>query len=120
MNLSAHFRSFFLIAGLSVLTACSIVPREGPMSKEIEQQSVEDDYVVIDVTADIVNGLAAFNPVGLQRQFKSTRYRLPISTVGAGDVLSIAIFEAAEGGLFSGGDKGNRAEFPMLSSIGRV
>ena len=95
------------------LSGCVFTPREGPLSSEIEKQSAQNDYLVVDVDSNIVDGLARFNPVGLNSQFKNTSYRLPISTVGTGDVLAITVFEADQGGLFSG-SSGNRAEFPSV------
>ncbi|WP_319532439.1 polysaccharide biosynthesis/export family protein [uncultured Cohaesibacter sp.] len=83
------------------------------MSLEIEEQSKQNDYVTVDVNSDVVDGLSAFNPVGLNQQFASSQRRSPISTVGVGDVLSVTVFEADEGGLFSG-KSGNRAEFPRV------
>ncbi len=113
MNFSGLLRSTLVATIAATLAGCAIVPREGPLSVEIEEQSEQNDYLVVDVNADIVDGLSSFNPVGLHRQFKSTRYRSPISTVGVGDVLSITVFEAGQGGLFSG-ENGNKAEFPKV------
>nr|WP_321455504.1 polysaccharide biosynthesis/export family protein [uncultured Cohaesibacter sp.] len=101
-----------LLVSLS-LSGCMITPREGPLSTEIESQSKQNEYVVVNVDANIVDGLARFNPVGLRRKFAESRRYSPISTVGSGDVLSITVFEAAQGGLFSG-EGGNRANFPSV------
>lgn len=102
----------FLVLAL-VLSGCSSIPREGPLATEIEQQSDKNDYVVVDVDADIVHTLASFDPIGLSKKFSGTRHRSEVSVIGVGDVLAVSIFEAAEGGLFSG-DNGNRAEFPKV------
>ncbi len=84
------------------------------MSSEIETQSKQEEYVVVDVDASIVDGLSRFNPVGLRKNFSSSRYNAHVSTVGVGDVLSVTIFEADSGGLFSGAN-GNRAVFPQVA-----
>ena len=47
------------------------------MSLEIEEQSKQNDYVTVDVNSDVVDGLSAFNPVGLNQQFASSRPPLP-------------------------------------------
>lgn len=94
--------------------ACGGIPREGPLSAEIEQQSDINDYVVVDVDADIVHTLSEFDPVGLSTLFKKSGLKSPKSVVGVGDVLAVSVFEAASGGLFSG-ENGNRAEFPSVA-----
>ncbi|WP_171022213.1 polysaccharide biosynthesis/export family protein [Cohaesibacter sp. CAU 1516] len=83
------------------------------MSVEIEQQSVQNDYLVVDVDADIVDGLNGFNPVGLGSRFRKSGNYTPISAVGVGDILSVTVFEADNGGLFSG-ESGNSANFPNI------
>src|SRR5690606_37581438 len=79
-----------------------------------EQQSDINDYVVVDVDADIVHTLSEFDPVGLSTLFKKSGLKSPKSVVGVGDVLAVSVFEAASGGLFSG-ENGNRAEFPSVA-----
>src|SRR5690606_13548872 len=96
------------------LGACGGIPREGPLSAEIEQQSDINDYVVVDVDADIVHTLSEFEPVGLSTLSKNSGLKSPKSVVGVGDVLAVSVFEAASGGLFSG-ENGNRAEFPSVA-----
>ena len=96
------------------LAGCSVVPREGPLSSEIEQQSQENDFVVIDISSEIVRTLASFDPVGLSRRFRTSKYRAPTQFIGVGDVLAVSIFEAGQGGLFSG-ENGSRAEFPSIA-----
>ncbi len=103
----------FLLLALG-LAGCSVIPREGPLSKEIERQSAANDYVVIDVNAAIVSSLAEFDPVGLRRRFMKSSYRPPSQRIGTGDILSVTVFEAGEGGLFSG-QNGSRAEFPAVA-----
>ena len=53
----------------SLLLACSFVPREGPLAIEIERQSVDNDYVVVNVDSQIVDTLGAWHPVGLHNRF---------------------------------------------------
>ncbi|WP_321336117.1 polysaccharide biosynthesis/export family protein [uncultured Cohaesibacter sp.] len=106
-------RIFLALIVSASLAGCSVTPREGPLSAEIEEQSTQNDYLVIDVNSTIVDGLARFNPVGLHSKFKSTSFRQPLSTVGTGDILAITVFEADNGGLFTG-SSGNRAEFPQV------
>ena len=111
MKLLARFITITFVIGLS---GCSFIPREGPLSSEIERQSNASDYVVVEVNADIVHTLAGFDPVGLSKQFMSSSYRAPTQVIGVGDVLAVTVFEAGEGGLFSG-EHGSRAEFPQVA-----
>lgn len=113
MRVSKLIKSLSVLMISGILAGCSVIPREGPLSVEVEEQSEQNDYLVVDVDAEIVDGLSNFNPVGLRRHFKSSSYRSPISTVGVGDVLAITVFEADTGGLFTG-ENGNRAEFPQV------
>jgi polysaccharide export outer membrane protein len=106
-------RSLFVLIVSASLAGCAITPREGPLSSEIETQSEENEYLVVDVDSQIVDGLSRFMPVSLHSQFKTTARHLPVSTVGAGDVLSVTVFEADEGGLFSS-KSGKGAEFPSV------
>lgn len=95
------------------LAGCSFIPREGPLAIEIEQQSEASDYVVIDVNSDIVSVLGRTNPVGLQRRFLQPSKFRPPSQLGVGDRLSITIWEAGEGGLFSN-QTSKSATFPAV------
>lgn len=102
----------FIVLSLA-LAGCSTTPREGPLSVEIEQQSKQNDYLVVDVDADIVDGLNGFNAIGLGTRFRKSTNYTPISAVGVGDVLSVTVFEADSGGLFTG-ESGNSANFPNI------
>lgn len=97
----------------SVLLACSFVPREGPLAIEIERQSVDNDYVVVNVDSQIVDTLGAWHPVGLHNRFMRRSRVAPTSTVGVGDSLTVTIWEAGEGGLFSNTQSKN-ATFPQV------
>jgi len=105
--LTLTFLTSFIISG------CSFIPREGPLSEEIKMQSAEEDYVVIDVTAETVQALAAFDPVGLSKRFLKSSYKAPRQLVGIGDVLAVQIYEAGEGGVFSSSE-GQYANFPSI------
>lgn len=95
---------------MALASGCAILPREGPLSGEIENQSEQSEYLVVDVDASIVSGLSAYSSIGLERSFSSSSHYSPISTIGPGDVLSISVFEADKGGLFSG-PEGNGKSF---------
>lgn len=89
-----------MLVALAV-AACSFVPREGPLAIEVEQQSADNDYVTVDVNADIVRILTGRGNIGLGRRFERSASAAPSSTIGIGDALTVTIWEAGEGGLFS-------------------
>jgi polysaccharide export outer membrane protein len=89
-----------LLVALSV-SACSFVPREGPLAIEVERQSADNDYVTVDVNADIVRILSGRSNIGLGNRFERSAKAAPTSTIGIGDALTVTIWEAGEGGLFS-------------------
>jgi polysaccharide export outer membrane protein len=95
------------------LAACSFTPREGPLAIEVDRQSVDNDYVTVDVNADIVRILSTQSPIGLGRRFERSNKIVPSSSIGIGDALTVTIWEAGEGGLFSS-QQSKTATFPSV------
>lgn len=95
------------------LAACSFTPREGPLAIEVDRQSADNDYVAVDVNADIVRILSSQSPIGLGRRFERSNKLVPSSSIGIGDALSVTIWEAGEGGLFSS-QQSKTATFPSV------
>lgn len=95
------------------LAACSSIPREGPLAIEIEQQSSDNDYVIVDVDAAIVHTLGQMDNIGLNKRFMRPTKLAPHSAIGIGDQLAITIWEAGEGGLFSN-QTSKSAAFPSV------
>ena len=83
------------------LAACSFLPREGPLAIDIEHQSVDHEYVIVDVDARIAHTLGGLHQIGFNNRFLRRSKAAPRSTIGVGDVLAVTIWEAGEGGLFS-------------------
>lgn len=105
--------SLFTLVMSLALTACSFVPREGPLAIEIENQSKDSDYVIVDVTADIVHTLHQLSGVGLRDRFQRPTTSAPRAAIGIGDQLAVTIWEAGEGGLFSN-QTSKSAAFPAV------
>ncbi len=86
------------------LTACGIMPAAGPSASDfVSQQAQEGDlggYVLIDLDEHIASITSAQRVNSLVRVF-SDRRPAPDIRIGVGDSVSVTIWEAAAGGLFS-------------------
>ena len=97
---------------LALLSAgCSIVPSSGPQGTDVVHQSeggspVALPYALVKVTPEVVGTLGRYAPQ-LSSAF-ADRAPPRAFRFGIGDVVSITIFEAAAGGLFTS-DNGLRA-----------
>jgi polysaccharide export outer membrane protein len=110
-----------LIAAL--LSACSVLPGTGPKSDAVKSNATAEvrsdaalPYALVDISADTIGFLSQPNLVSFKGYFPDKRPK-PSQVIGVGDVLTIAIFEAAPGGLFTpaqaaGARPGNFVELP--------
>jgi polysaccharide biosynthesis/export protein len=114
---SGYVRSYrlgILLAALALsASACSTLPGDGPLSSTVvadRDNSQANGYEVIDIDEPLIKILANFARRGLERTFGNTT-PAPHRTVGIGDVVTVSIWEAAPGGLFSSSNPtGSRAE----------
>ena len=87
-----------------VLAGCGSVPSAGPTSQEIvaneSNTGVISGYVVVDVDQRVASILARRSTPSLYGLFKDSR-RPPDVRIGTGDSVTVTIWEAAAGGLFS-------------------
>lgn len=110
-----------LIAAL--LPACSVLPGTGPKSDAVKSNATAEvrsdtalPYALVDISADTIGFLSQPNLISFKGYFPDKRPK-PSQVVGVGDVLSVSIFEAAPGGLFTpaqaaGARPGNFVDLP--------
>lgn len=106
-----------LVAILSV-TGCAYLPGDGPSHRAIgsdaavalvsETRGPSQDYVLIDVSSEIVSLIPDIGPGSFFWSFGSLKSSPSDYAVGAGDQLQVTIFEASSGGLFSPKDASQR------------
>lgn len=119
--------SFFAVACALSLTGCSLLPRSGPDDHDIRMlgnvSSPEPEaplaYEVVPVNASNIGELAVPRTAVPFDTFVE-KGAPPTIRLGAGDIVSVTIFEAAPGGLFTpaitaGARPGNFVEIPTQS-----
>jgi hypothetical protein len=99
-----HLRNIFLCLLAAGLAGCAALPSAGPTSTEVvaneSTTEVITGYVVIDIDARVTSILAKRASPTLYGMFKDGRLP-PDVRIGTGDAVTITIWEAASGGLFS-------------------
>lgn len=118
MRGSRYALAFVAIAAAIGLTGCSTLPRSGPEHGDVDKGAavkvtseggaVGIDYVLVDVTKDILPYLTPYQDSSLRSGFGGGRGPAPRVPLGSGDVLQVSIFEAGSGGLFIPADAGSR------------
>lgn len=101
MQFSTRVLTLFLLVGASC--GCTALPSSGPSRTEIEMAQPQDDqrYLLVDVDDRTLSLLAQERPPTFGARFGD--YRPPTRyVVGVGDSITVTIWEAAAGGLFSG------------------
>jgi polysaccharide biosynthesis/export protein len=83
------------------LGGCSSFPTAGPTTKQVVERAADEQklYDLIEVDNRVVSALAARPAQSLRTRFQDFG-RPPSPKIGVGDSLSVAIWEAASGGLF--------------------
>jgi polysaccharide export outer membrane protein len=103
MGLIAGVR-FLVVSATALLAACSALPTSGPdTSAVVAEQATEGDlggFVLVDMDERVTSICAAQPKNSLRRVFHNQQ-PAPDLRVGVGDIVTVTIWEAAAGGLFS-------------------
>lgn len=86
-----------------VLAGCAALPSTGPTTSEVVTSAQEGDsvrYVLRDIDENIVTILSGARPQTFHTSFGDRRPP-PNQRIGIGDSVSVTVWEAAAGGLFS-------------------
>jgi polysaccharide export outer membrane protein len=90
-------------AAVLALAGCSTISGSGPSRDDVVQQSNLTDiqrYEVVDIDSSVINILRHRGPDGVLSHFGD--YRPSVEPrIGVGDTVSVTIWEAGAGGLFS-------------------
>ena len=96
----------FALLGLSasLLASCSALPSQGPLANEVASGATAQDgearYAIIDVTERVQGILSRIANTSFYGHFGDYRAS-PNPVIGVGDQVTVTIWEAAAGGLFS-------------------
>lgn len=97
-------RTFVILSCAASLTGCGALPSAGPLAMDVVNQEAQQNeiggYVLIDINERVAAICAAQPHASLRRVFHDTR-PAPDLRIGIGDTVSVTIWEAGPGGLFS-------------------
>lgn len=100
---------------LALTAGCSGLPSTGPSASQVathaNEASVGRDYLIVDLNAAVVSAASNYRINPLSQYFASVKPP-PTQVIGVGDVLSMTLFEAGQGGLFAS-DNGARVTLPV-------
>lgn len=111
--LRAALIGLFTLAGLA-MAGCGITPTTGPLSREIggtPETTPTSEYVVIDINQAVIRAIGGTRHGGFASLMRTGS--APKARIGAGDILAVTVYEAGEGGLFTGKEQ-RHAAFPAL------
>lgn len=95
--------AFGCLVGI-LLTGCSTLPTAGPLASDVVKQEVQHQrrrFDLVNIDTRVVDTLLAQPQPSFHERFKKYG-KPPQPHIGVGDTLSVTIWEAAAGGLFSG------------------
>jgi polysaccharide export outer membrane protein len=117
---------FVVLLGAFMVAGCTQLPIDGPTSRDIAagaaasltapRGALVSDYALVDITERILDCIDEVGPGSFFRTFGAGDSPAPVIRIGVGDVVQVAVFESAAGGLFipaeAGVRPGNFVTFP--------
>ena len=103
---------------LALTAGCAGMPSTGPSATQVatyaDEAVVNRDYLIVDMNAAVVSAASNYRINPLSQYFAAAKPP-PTQTAGIGDVLTITLFEAGQGGLFA---SDNGARVTLDASVG--
>jgi polysaccharide export outer membrane protein len=97
------------------LSGCGSLPSAGPSASQVatyaDESSVGRDYLLVDLSKDVVGLVSQYRVSPFSQTFAAAR-PVPTQVAGVGDVLTVMLFEAGQGGLFAS-DYGARVQLTV-------
>jgi polysaccharide export outer membrane protein len=87
-----------------LLSACDAIPSTGPGASVIDPHDSEANtgrnYLLVDLTNEAARIVSQYRVSPFAQNFAAAK-PVPVQIIGVGDLLSITLFEAGQGGLFA-------------------
>src|SRR5262245_7920977 len=129
-------RKTVVLLGAMIVAGCTQLPIDGPTSRDIASGAAASlitptgalvsDYALVDITEKILDCIDEVGPGSFFRTFGAGYAPAPVIRIGVGDIVQVAVFESAAGGLFipaeAGVRPGNFVTFPnqLVSRSGTI
>ncbi len=88
----------------ALLSACDAIPSSGPGASVVDPHDSEAktgrNYLIVDLSNEAVKIVSQYRVSPFAQYFAAAK-PVPVQIIGIGDLLSITLFEAGQGGLFA-------------------
>src|SRR5579864_592399 len=104
-----NFGIWIVGAGALFLTSCALLPGDGPQTLKMVEDADKPGaagFEVIEIDPGIIEVLQHARPPSFVSVFGKGA-PAPVQKIGVGDVVSVTIWEAAGGGLYTGSEGAN-------------
>lgn len=102
------------LAVATLVAGCNKLPSDGPLTREIIEESATGDFVLVTMTDAISQALMSDGERGFGPVVAPASAGLPQNRIAVGDVLGVRILEAGTNGPFASGGGLGHADFPKV------